>query len=181
MLEQWKDIDGYEGIYQISDHGRVKNRNGLIMAARINKGYLMVNLNKHRKCKTYAIHRLVAKHFIKNPLGKREVNHLDENKLNNNVDNLQWATSKENANWGTRNIRISEYVKRNPITILHRQGYDKRKKAVIQLDPITEEIVSRYESTIAASIAVGCNNGKISECCNGKRKSTRGYLWRFAS
>jgi len=185
-MEQWKDIVGYEGLYQISNIGRVKSypgdkTRGGIRKQKTSKGYAIVVLHNNCVKKTCSVHRLVAMAFVGNNDNKPEVNHLDENKLNNCTDNLQWVTSKENSNWGTRNQRISDYVKKHPIPICLGQRHGRNKKTVIQLNPLTGEIISKYESTIEAANAVGCNNGKISECCTGKRKTTRGYSWRYAS
>lgn len=182
----WKDINGYEGLYQVSDTGLIranqrKGTSGGIRKLHLNKGYPVIILHKNGKKKTFQVHRIVALAFINNPECKPEINHIDENKSNNCIENLQWVTSKENANWGTRNTRISEYVKNNPIPMPPGKKRVGMKKEVIQLDPVTKEIVSRYESTIAASNSIGCSNGNISECCNGKRKSAKGFLWQFAS
>lgn len=114
--EEWKDVGGYEGLYKVSNHGRVwtikRNHEKKPIVV---KGYLMVSLSKNNKKKLVSVHRLVAKAFIPNLENKREVNHLDEDKQNNHVENLRWVTPKENANWGTRNKRISEYVKAHPV------------------------------------------------------------------
>lgn len=105
MKEIWKDIEGYEGLYQISNFGRVKSlpkKNGnsyqeeRILKPKNNQGYMQVNLYKNKKCKSIVIHRMVAKAFIKNEYNKREVNHIDGNKANNRVDNLEWCTPSEN-------------------------------------------------------------------------------------
>ena len=99
MEEIWKDIDGYEGLYQVSNLGRVKsfnyNRTGKEMNLKpVNTcngfGYLYVNLNKNGKTRLFYIHRLVAKAFLENPDHKSDVNHKDENKTNNCVENLEW-------------------------------------------------------------------------------------------
>lgn len=108
-MEVWKDIAGYEGLYQISDHGRVKSlpkRKGKgvgyaigerILRHSINsRGYCNVVLCKGGKTRTFALHRLVAESFINNPSELPEVDHLDRDKTNNHVDNLRWATASEN-------------------------------------------------------------------------------------
>ena len=101
IMEQWKDIEGYEGIYQISSHGRVRSfKNGKIkiMKPRINdKGYNTACLRKDGKSKYKLVHRLVAEAFIPNNDGKPYVNHIDGNKLNNNINNLEWVTPSENT------------------------------------------------------------------------------------
>ena len=105
-----KDIVGYEGQYAITSCGQVwsykrKRFLSIIVDA---WGYARVNLSKNGKVKAYKIHRLVAETYIPNPEGLRDVNHLDENKLNNSINNLTWCSHKDNCNYGTRNKRISE-------------------------------------------------------------------------
>lgn len=116
MQEIYKDIKNYEGIYQISNFGNVRSKNrkvkykdgrsyfykeSPIVKSKKDNGYLFVTLYKNNIAKRYMIHRLVAEHFISNPLNKPQVNHIDENKHNNRFDNLEWCTSKENMNCGT--------------------------------------------------------------------------------
>ena len=105
-----KDINGYEGLYRIDDHGNVYSikSNKQISYFISNNGYKRVTLFKNGKSKNISIHRLVAIAFIPNPNDLPQVNHKDENKLNNNVDNLEWCSSKYNANYGTRIKRITE-------------------------------------------------------------------------
>ena len=116
-MEIYKDIEGYEGLYQISNYGNVKSLNykktgkdGLLKPQYDSDGYCQVSLYKHHKGKSFPIHRLVAEHFIDNPDNLYEVNHKDENKLNNCVDNLEWCSHEYNCNYGTRNKRHSEYM-----------------------------------------------------------------------
>lgn len=117
--EIWKDIEGYEGFYQISNWGRVKslkrkgNSKERILTASNNntKKYWRVQLSKNDKIKHFAVHRLVALAFIPNPQNLSQVNHKDENKDNNNASNLEWVTAKQNTNYGTRNKRASKKMK----------------------------------------------------------------------
>lgn len=113
MKEVWKDIQGYEGLYQISSLGRVKafprpipgaykNREFIKKTSHDNYGYPIVGLSKNGKSKTFTIHRLVAKAFIPNPDCLKEVNHKDENKDNNCEDNLEWCTTQYNLTYGHR-------------------------------------------------------------------------------
>ena len=121
-MEEWKAIAGYEGLYEVSNLGRIKSlsridsrgykRNEKIL--KLNKdsgGYLKVSLYKNGKPKQYNVHRLVAIAFIPNPDNLPEVNHKDENRINNYVDNLEWCNRKYNCNYGARNSKISEYQK----------------------------------------------------------------------
>lgn len=122
--EIWKDIQGYEGMYQVSSHGRVRsldrivvrpNGNGdyfakgkIIYVVLTKWGYNEVHLHKDNKTKIYKVHRLVAQAFIENPNNLPCVNHIDENKTNNNVSNLEWCTYKYNNNYGTKKNRQGE-------------------------------------------------------------------------
>lgn len=125
-MEEWKDIKGYEGIYQVSSYGRIRSLDRIVerktgnyhIEGRILRqnddthGYLKVNLTKHDKKKTFKVHRLVAQAFIENPNNYECVNHKDENKQNNNIKNLEWCTKEYNNNYGTIQKRHSETKKR---------------------------------------------------------------------
>ena len=109
LFEIWKDIEGYEGLYQVSNLGRVKSlKVSKIKSERIRKsyqqssGYISIVLCKNGKVTNHKIHRLVANAFIDNPDNLPEINHKDENKANNCVDNLEWCDSSYNKNYGTR-------------------------------------------------------------------------------
>lgn len=97
-MEIWKDIEGFEGLYQVSNYGRVKGlKTNTILKPNEHTGYLRVQLSKNGKQTNHFIHRLVARTFIPNPENKPEVNHKDADKKNNHVENLEWVTSKENS------------------------------------------------------------------------------------
>lgn len=105
--EIWRDIPGYEKLYQVSNLGRVKSlgnksnhKKPTIKQLQFRNNYYSITLYKNGKTKTTGVHRLVAQAFIPNPDGKPEINHKDENKLNNKIDNLEWVTKKENINYG---------------------------------------------------------------------------------
>ena len=117
--EIWKDIEGYEGLYQVSNLGRVKSleridrlgrlKPGVILRPKVERGgYLLVGLHKEGKQKMFLVHRLVAHAFIPNPEGLPEINHRDEDKTNNLVDNLEYCDRKYNMNYGTRNERMTK-------------------------------------------------------------------------
>lgn len=96
--EKWKDIEGYAGLYKISTYGRVKSfyKNGRILSAGMSNGYYHVSLYKNSKSRSFKIHNLVAKHFIQNEKDLPCINHIDSDKLNNNVNNLEWCTQQHN-------------------------------------------------------------------------------------
>lgn len=130
-MEQWRDIKGYEGLYQVSNLGNIKSLTRVQCYAYANKGrryrvtkeqllipaptgenhYLCVTLYKDGKKRTKAIHRLVAETFIPNPFNLTQVNHKDEDKSNNSVSNLEWCTCKYNINYGSGNLRRSATMK----------------------------------------------------------------------
>lgn len=204
--EVWKDVFEYEGYYQVSTHGRVrsvdrysagKSGSERLLTGRVlknldNKGYKMVNLHKSGGFKKVLVSRLVAMAFIDNPENKPEVNHIDEDKQNNAVTNLEWATSKENSNHGTRNKRISQYFVAHPeITkngkprgpVKGSGGARKLYKSVLQIDPHTNQIVAEFESVGKALVAVGAGpkSGGLSSCLTGnaKNKTFKGYKWEY--
>ena len=141
-MENWKIIEGFDGFYLISNLGRVKNKNGNIKSSFKNEvGYIRIDLYKNNKPVKYYVHRLVAIAFIPNPESKKEVNHKDGNKSNNNLDNLEWNTSKENKAhaWDKGYYSVDSYKGRNEkkfdesvvqeMNILHKNGYSERKIA----------------------------------------------------
>ena len=164
--EVWKDVVGYEGLYQVSNLGRVKSlkygKERILKSANIGRGYLKVNLWRNREQKQYLVHRLVGQSFIPNPNNLPEINHRDEDKTNNKVVNLEWCSSKYNANFGTRNQRQAE----------------KCSKTVFQYTK-TGEFVKKWKSTHDVERNLGYDQGHISACCLGKYKSAYGFIWKY--
>lgn len=174
MEEIWKDIEGYEGLYQVSNFGRVKSLGRFkknnqikekILKPRINSsGYKQVSLyNKFQK--TYSVHRLVAKAFIPNPDNLPQVNHKDENKLNNHVNNLEWCNSKYNNNYGTHNKRVGRHFK---------GGKNPAAKKIICLT--TNEV---FDYIRKASKKYHIDESSISKVCKGKMKHIKGYVFMY--
>lgn len=164
-MENWKDIPSYEGLYQVSNLGRVKSLNynhtgkEKILTLKTSKnGYLQIGLSKNGKQKFFLIHRLVAIAFIPNPDNLPQVNHKDECRYNNCVDNLEWCDSKYNCNYGTRNKKLSEI--------------NKKTIYCIELD-------TEFDSITEASEKIGCDRSNISKCLKGKRKTAGGYHWNW--
>ena len=166
MDEIWRDIEGYEGLYQISNKGHVKslhNGSERILRPVIDKyGYMFVYLYNNNARKYFKIHRLVAQAFISNPENKPQVNHKDENKKNNCIENLEWATAKENSNYGTRNERVA----------------DSRSKPILQYSK-SGDFIRGWKSAREVERMLGIANSHIIACCKGKRKSAGGYIWRY--
>jgi hypothetical protein len=154
-VEVWKDIAGYEGRYEISSKGNVRNSKKELLKLHIsNKGYKVVHLSKgSTNKKTLLVHRLVAIHFIPNSNNLPEVNHKDEDKHNNDECNLEWCTTQYNI----------EYSK---------------GKIVQQI--MNNEIINEYSSAIAAAIALGKKHSRnIRGCCNNEYKTAYGFEWRY--
>ena len=183
--EEWTHINGYDGLYVISNLGRVKRyKNGnwkVLKLCKMKNDYLYVKLCKNGKETTYYIHRLVALHFIPNIYNKPQVNHIDENKENNTVSNLEWTTAKENINHGTRNKRISKTKKEK----FKNGEYRKRccvYKKVSCYDIETGDFIQEFESISQASNEIKKSPkycGDISNCCRGNQKSAYGYYWSY--
>lgn len=165
-MENWKDIIGFEGLYQVSDLGRVKSfyngKERVLVGVKNTNGYLKVGLWKDGKVKQYRVHRLVAEAFIPNPYGLPEVNHKDECKTNNAVSNLEWCDNRYNNNYGTRTERSAKAQSRT----VHQYTLDG-------------SLVRSYPSVMEAERSTGCNHGYISKCCNGKYKQAYGYIWSY--
>lgn len=162
--EFWKDVEGYEGLYQVSTLGRIKvisgRFKGCIRKLKVDRhGYECIALFNDGLRKDYFVHRLVAQTFIPNPENKPQVNHIDENPLNNTVYNLEWVTPKENANHGTRGYRIGL----------------KQSRPVKVVDIATGEY-NRYNSMKEASEKIGLNMGSMYKVLSNKMKQTGGYV-----
>lgn len=185
-MEIWKDIKGYEGLYQISNYGRVKSlKKNIIMKPFNNNGYLRINLYKNGKSKKYLIHILVAEHFIsEKPFKDAEINHKDLNKKNNHVDNLEWVNPSKNVKHAIENINgRKEKLKKNMAEIGKKYyyiGVEKSKKPVMQIDKNTGKIIAIFNSAREASQKTNSNWKNISQVCSGKRKTHNGYIWKFA-
>ncbi|QDB70522.1 HNH homing endonuclease [Enterococcus phage Entf1] len=164
--EVWKDVKGYEGEYQVSSLGRVKSfvryPEGVILVNQVMpNGYVRVRLRGKAKY----IHRLVAEAFIPNQSNKPQVNHIDEDKENNTLSNLEWATIKDNLNHGARNKKMAATLSK---------VNSRRVRSICEL---TGQ-VAEYDSIKEASY-YGFSRGNISLCCNGKRRSHKGFKWEF--
>lgn len=167
--EEWRPVVGYEGIYEVSEYGDIAslnyNKTGVrsIRKPKITKdGYLEIALCRDSKMKHVRVHRVVAMAFIPNPNNLPQINHKDENKLNNHVENLEWCNLKYNVNYGTAIERRSKKI----------------SIPVVQMS-LDGDIISEYESVSEAAKQVGLSTGDIVNVCNGKHVSAHGYKWRY--
>lgn len=182
MGEMWKDIEDYEGIYQISNLGDVKSydkyvkkKHGLIfykgkkMKIIYSGKYPFIGLTKNRKQKVHLIHRLVAIHFIPNPENKSQVNHKKGIKTDNRASELEWVTPSENI--------IHAYQ-----TGLRKKLFGKDHKGSKKVKQFTMDgkFISEYNSQLEAKRMLGMKSSHISEVCLGKVASCGGYLWEYA-
>jgi hypothetical protein len=177
-MEIWRDIEGYEGLYQVSNMGRVKSlernvvkgKGGLykieekiLKSGKHSGGYLYVCLYNEGKIKYYTIHRLVANAFIPNPNNFPQVNHKDEDKTNNRVENLEWCDRKYNCNYGTHNERMAK-SRSKPVLQFTKEGY----------------FIKKWESAKEVERELGISNSNITACCKGKIKTAYGFVWMYA-
>ena len=156
-METWKAIEGYES-YEVSNLGNIR-RNGKLINQSLKNGYLRVNLSKDGKYKNYYVHRLVALAFLPNPNNLPLVNHKDEIRTNNNIDNLEWCDNKYNLTYGT---------------ILERKGLK-----IYQLD-MNGNFIKEWLGANDASRNLSIPQSNITYCCQGKRKSAGNYKWCYA-
>lgn len=180
MSEIWKPIPGYEGLYEVSDMGRVRSLDrvivnkdgkphhfsGFLLSTYLNRfGRVLVGLWKNNRIQRLSVHRLVANAFIPNPDNLPEVNHKDENPQNNRVDNLEWCTTVYNLTYGTRLDRISE---KNFVPVVATDG---------------DGIEFYFSSMKEGAAKTGAMKQNISHCCRGtnRAKSAGGYKWRYAT
>lgn len=164
MEELWKDIEGYEGLYQISTLGRVKRvtTGRILKGGKNTSGYIQMYLYKQGIRDVNRIHRLVAESFIPNPENKPEVNHINEDKTNNRVDNLEWCTRKENSNHGTRNKRVSKTL----------------SIPILAINLTTGEVEEFYGIT-ECSRQLGLHQQNITAVLKGRRNQTGGYTFKY--
>ena len=179
MNEIWKDIKGYEGLYQVSNLGRVKSierdvynsrygikhlKEKILKAGNNGTEHLFVNLYKNGVKKPYKVNVLIAEAFIPNPDNKPIVHHIDHKPLNNNVENLVWLTYKEHA---------AEH---------HERVEASRKTCSKHINQFTLDglFIRVWYSSWDIQRELGYNNSHIIQCCKGKRKSANGYIWKYA-
>ena len=185
--EIWRAIKGYEGLYEVSNLGRVKSlervawngkgyhilKEKILKPKKCRNGYLYASLSRNGERKEYTIHRLVLSTF--NPvekMDKLDVNHLDEDKTNNNLSNLEWCTRSYNNNFGTHNARVAETLRGKSNT--------RKSIPIVQL-ALDGKYIRSYKSATDAARECGGSNSGIINCCKGNRKSHKGFKWMYLS
>lgn len=172
----WRDVPGYEDLYQVSRDGQVKSlgrlsyrkdgrfnryKEKILKQAKHGKGYLSVNLTKDGKSRNWFVHRLVAIAFIPNPKCLPQVNHINENKADNRACNLEWVSCTENANHGTGKVRCGK-AHEFPVVMIMPDGSE-----------------TEFSSATAAANTLGIVSQGIQNCCAGRESSYKGYRWRY--
>lgn len=184
MTEIWRDIKGYEGIYQVSNFGNVrsldrygKGKHGkafykgkMFTPNTIKYGYKQVCLRKDGKYRMFLVHRLVAKAFIPNPNNKPHINHIDRNTSNNSVDNLEWVTHKENMNYEPSKIVMSQSQLNEKV----------KSKRVLQYT-LEGDLIKEWPSASEIKRELGFERSCICRCCRGEFEQMYGYKWEYSA
>ena len=160
MEEIWKDVDGYGNLYQVSNTGKVRNKSKQLSPAICSDGYARVVLRKNNSRKLHYVHRMVATAFIPNERNLPVVNHKNQDRSNNYVDNLEWCEQKYNATYA--------------------DAVQKRSRAVQMLDPNTNVVLRTFYGVREAAREMGLHFPNIVVACNKKDRTSGGYKWRYA-
>ena len=184
-METWKDIPGFEGLYQVSDKGRIKSYkkdpDGLLLKLTNRRGdyFRIVLQGKGKQMKSKSLHRLVAEAFIPNPDNLPQVNHKDGNKQNNRVENLEWCTAAEN-------VRHSLAMHPDQVAAMCYYNQRERPDPILQMTT-TGDVIAWFDNGADAARATGVCQRNIMQVANRTpfkpghpRKTAGGYVWRFA-
>lgn len=181
--EQWKPVLGFEGLYEVSNYGSVRSlgimfragygqlvpKYGRVLAKiKMPNGYLKAHMWRNKKGLLKSIHRIVAEAFIPNPDNKPFVNHINGNKSDNRIQNLEWCTARENS----IHARSLGLIARRPVEV------PSAFKAVLQTD-LNGNVICEYESIKAAASVTGIPNSNIVACLKGRIRRTRTYRWKY--
>ena len=178
--EVWKDIVGYDGLYKVSNKGNVYSvirkdsrgvkHGGIILKPRYSgNGYLQVDLRNNGKRKTKYIHRLVTEAFIPNPESLPQINHIDEVKDNNNVENLEWCDSMYNNNYGTRLERLSKKLRATNI----------KTGEVVTFNSRIEAGRKGYNTSAISKACRGTYKARTGKLVGGDGRTYKGYRWEY--
>ena len=165
MDEIWKKIELCERNYYISNMGKIKSNNKILKTHKSTGGYLYISVWKNNKVKHIKLHRLVAQAFIPNHENKPFVNHIDGNKLNNCVNNLEWVTNKENISHAYKNGLMNK---------------NKRKNIKINQYDLDGNFIKSWYGFNDIEKNFKVSRSTIRFCCLNKIKTSKGYIWRYA-
>lgn len=202
MEEQWKpiiiekngEVYDYEGLYEVSNFGRVRSCDrisvsghrlkGKIMKLTVDKtGYVFVALCKNGEQQRFTVHRLVATAFLPNPNDLPEVNHKDENPVNNHSENLEWCTHKYNMNYGTRSERAGRKMKGRTFTEEHKQKMSENHADISgSKNPRAHKVICIETQQVFNTIKEAeqwCGKKGVKECCRGRAKTCGGFHWQY--
>lgn len=193
--EIWKDIKDYEGLYQVSNLGRIKSLGRYmknhskkqwieekILTPQLNQGgYMVVGLCKNGKRKVHRIHRIIAEAFIPNSENKPYINHINGIKTDNTITNLEWCTNSENVQhgWDTGLHVVTDKLRQ--VGYKHSKLYfnpKKQRKKVIQYD-LNNNFIKEWNSITEVNKELKINNTSIGQCCMGKRKTAGDFIWKY--
>ena len=176
-------IPNYED-YLIHSDGRVFSlkSNHFLKATTLKTGYQVIELRNDKEVKKFLIHRLVAEAFIPNPLNLPQVNHIDECKTNNNVNNLEWCTAQYNMTYNNLQNRRMQNTNYND-EVFKRVG---KQVGILGCKPLLQfslsgKFIKRFKSITEANEHLKVKNSHITDCCKGKRKTSNGYIWKYES
>ena len=177
IMEIWKDVPGYIGLYKVSNHGRVKSVKKQLVLKICGSGnrYKTVALCNGMR-KTFRLHRLVAAVFIPNPDNKPCVDHIDGDRANNHADNLRWVTAKENCN---NPITKSRLHKKIGVYMTGRLGGLHQRAKEIAMYSACGDLIKTFLSVKDAQRETGLNDSNIIKCCKGIKKTCGGYIWAY--
>lgn len=180
--EIWKDVVGYEGLYQASNLGSIRNCKGRIRSAFDDgHGYLSLSLYKNGHGQNLKVHRIIASAFIDNPELKATVNHIDGDKKNNNVNNLEWASYSENHKHAYRiGLKVVSDKQRACASITGKRTCNTNRPRTPVVAMLYGEIVKTYKSAHEAERDTKASATAIIKCCKEKAKHSGGYEWRYA-
>lgn len=163
-MEEWKDVVGYEGLYKVSNYGNLFScRRGIVMKqTTTKKGYLSCGLCVGGKQKIHAVHRVVASAFLPNPYNLPQVNHKDECKTNNRVENLEWCTDEYNRHYGTTVEKAAK-------------GHYKK----VDQYALDGKLIRTWDGISVAADTLGVSRTHITDCCKGGLNKTGGFMWKY--
>lgn len=178
MGEIWKDIKGYEGLYQISDRGNVKSfkygKERKLKPCKFGNGYLIINLSINGYYNSFNIHRLVCESFLPNPENKEQVNHKNGIKSDNRLDNLEWVTRSENAKHS-----FDILGRKGSKSALGKFGSNHNRSIPICRYSKLGEYIDEFEGFMDAYRKTGINISSIHRCCKGEYSHAGGYIWEY--